>query len=205
MWPSAEASKGVNFCGASGVCTAVVGSNISGRVLHALAGLCQQLHPRRHAADVLTVTVTPGEADRYNLTVADLHTYYVLAGATPVLVHNSCGGTTPLYRTSPIEHGDSELNSGLNHENFPRTDDGSYDGAAHFGNEKTASEWAKGSVDTHGTGFRVEVPNEWLRGHIDAGRIEEWEGMTEEHMEYVIPRELFDEFNSFPRFPWSGR
>ncbi|MDH6125525.1 polymorphic toxin-type HINT domain-containing protein [Kitasatospora sp. GP82] len=28
----------------------------------------------------------------YNLTVADLHTYYVLAGATPVLVHN-CGPT----------------------------------------------------------------------------------------------------------------
>ncbi|MFE5676933.1 polymorphic toxin-type HINT domain-containing protein [Streptomyces erythrochromogenes] len=28
----------------------------------------------------------------YNLTVADLHTYYVLAGATPVLVHN-CGGS----------------------------------------------------------------------------------------------------------------
>jgi hypothetical protein len=32
----------------------------------------------------------------YNLTVADLHTYYVLAGATPVLVHNSggCGWAT---------------------------------------------------------------------------------------------------------------
>ncbi|RPK71490.1 tRNA nuclease WapA precursor [Streptomyces sp. ADI97-07] len=28
-------------------------------------------------------------ARTYNLTVADLHTYYVLAGATPVLVHNS--------------------------------------------------------------------------------------------------------------------
>ncbi|GHA77620.1 hypothetical protein GCM10010345_94030 [Streptomyces canarius] len=28
----------------------------------------------------------------YNLTVSDLHTYYVLAGETPVLVHNSnCG------------------------------------------------------------------------------------------------------------------
>ncbi|MFE0085891.1 hypothetical protein, partial [[Kitasatospora] papulosa] len=25
----------------------------------------------------------------YNLTVEDFHTYYVLAGATPVLVHNS--------------------------------------------------------------------------------------------------------------------
>ncbi|MEV8635112.1 polymorphic toxin-type HINT domain-containing protein [Streptosporangium sp. NPDC051023] len=142
----------------------------------------------------------------HNFTIADIHTYYVLAGATPVLVHNcGPGDTTPLYRTSPIEHGDSELNDGLNHANFPRTDDGSYDGAAHFGNEKTASEWAKGSVDTHGTGFRVDVPNGWLRGHIDAGRIEEWEGMTDEHMEYVIPRELFGEFNSFPRSPWSGR
>ncbi|MFF4245404.1 polymorphic toxin-type HINT domain-containing protein [Streptomyces sp. NPDC001822] len=27
----------------------------------------------------------------YNFTVADLHTYYVLAGGTPVLAHNSCG------------------------------------------------------------------------------------------------------------------
>ncbi|MER6254462.1 ricin-type beta-trefoil lectin domain protein [Streptomyces sp. NPDC001584] len=34
--------------------------------------------------------------ETYNLTVADLHTYYVLAGATPVLVHNSgpCGIST---------------------------------------------------------------------------------------------------------------
>jgi RHS repeat-associated protein len=34
----------------------------------------------------------------YNLTVADIHTYYVLAGDTPVLVHNTsawCGGTIP--------------------------------------------------------------------------------------------------------------
>ncbi|MFH9552007.1 polymorphic toxin-type HINT domain-containing protein [Streptomyces sp. NPDC017435] len=34
------------------------------------------------------VLARPGVADMYNLTVADLHTYYVLAGATPVLVHN---------------------------------------------------------------------------------------------------------------------
>ncbi|WP_326682740.1 polymorphic toxin-type HINT domain-containing protein, partial [Streptomyces sp. NBC_01237] len=30
----------------------------------------------------------------YNLTVADLHTYYVLAGSTPVLVHNSSGNAS---------------------------------------------------------------------------------------------------------------
>ncbi|MEU0171671.1 polymorphic toxin-type HINT domain-containing protein [Streptomyces iakyrus] len=43
-----------------------------------------------------TVLVTANRAHTkkartYNLTVDDLHTYYVLAGATPVLVHN-CGG-----------------------------------------------------------------------------------------------------------------
>lgn len=42
-------------------------------------------------ARVATVRVVPGEADRYNLTVDQLHTYYVLAGTTPVLVHNSGG------------------------------------------------------------------------------------------------------------------
>ncbi|MEV4949889.1 polymorphic toxin-type HINT domain-containing protein [Streptomyces sp. NPDC053755] len=34
------------------------------------------------------------QATVHNLTVADIHTYYVLAGATPVLVHN-CGTTPP--------------------------------------------------------------------------------------------------------------
>ncbi|MEU6402196.1 polymorphic toxin-type HINT domain-containing protein [Streptomyces sp. NPDC046985] len=39
---------------------------------------------------ILTVRPRPGAADMYNLTVQKLHTYYVLAGTTPVLVHN-CG------------------------------------------------------------------------------------------------------------------
>ncbi|MFE1322682.1 polymorphic toxin-type HINT domain-containing protein [Kitasatospora phosalacinea] len=37
---------------------------------------------------IKAVTPTPGTADRHNLTVTELHTYYVLAGTTPVLVHN---------------------------------------------------------------------------------------------------------------------
>jgi RHS repeat-associated protein len=47
-----------------------------------------------------TVIVTANKAftshfsTTYNLTVDDLHTYYVLAGSTPVLVHN-CGTTPP--------------------------------------------------------------------------------------------------------------
>ncbi|WP_141758048.1 polymorphic toxin-type HINT domain-containing protein [Streptomyces sp. LUP47B] len=38
---------------------------------------------------VIGVETRPGRADMYNLTVEQLHTYYVLAGVTPVLVHNS--------------------------------------------------------------------------------------------------------------------
>ncbi|WP_420802628.1 polymorphic toxin-type HINT domain-containing protein [Streptomyces cavernae] len=56
--------------------------------------------------DGTTVTVTGNRpytqrARTYNLTVDDLHTYYVLAGATPVLVHNS---NCPSFTTGkPIE------------------------------------------------------------------------------------------------------
>lgn len=42
-------------------------------------------------AHVTAVQVVPGAEDMYNLTVDQLHTYYVLAGTTPVLVHNTCG------------------------------------------------------------------------------------------------------------------
>ena len=54
--------------------------------------------------DVVAVIDRPGDRDMYNLTVDRLHTYYVLAGTTPVLVHNTgpgCGvggfkvGVTP--------------------------------------------------------------------------------------------------------------
>ena len=37
---------------------------------------------------VLDLHPLPGAADMWNLTVDELHTYYVLAGATPILVHN---------------------------------------------------------------------------------------------------------------------
>lgn len=38
---------------------------------------------------VVTTNAAPGAANRWNLTVQQLHTYYVLAGETPVLVHNN--------------------------------------------------------------------------------------------------------------------
>ncbi|AVZ76213.1 type IV secretion protein Rhs [Streptomyces lunaelactis] len=64
--------------------------------------------------DGTTVTVTGNHAftkhaRTYNLTVEDLHTYYVLAGQTPVLVHNSncsIGSVTgPAGETLPLPKG----------------------------------------------------------------------------------------------------
>ncbi|MFJ6480156.1 polymorphic toxin-type HINT domain-containing protein [Streptomyces sp. NPDC091682] len=57
----------------------------------------------------------------YNLTVSDLHTYYVLAGDTPLLVHNSnglCGvgdfrGGDTFYHTMPTAKGDVEMLAGV--------------------------------------------------------------------------------------------
>ncbi|WP_213457155.1 polymorphic toxin-type HINT domain-containing protein [Rhizomonospora bruguierae] len=55
-----------------------------------------QLHSSDGAttATVLAVTNLTGIQTMYNLTVTNLHTYYVMAGNTPVLVHN-CGGEVP--------------------------------------------------------------------------------------------------------------
>ncbi|MFD7288270.1 polymorphic toxin-type HINT domain-containing protein [Streptomyces sp. NPDC059863] len=58
-----------------------------------------------------TVIVTANRASTkhartYNLTVDDLHTYYVLAGATPVLVHNSNCDLPEGYTSSPALKGD---------------------------------------------------------------------------------------------------
>ncbi|MFE7854099.1 polymorphic toxin-type HINT domain-containing protein [Streptomyces sp. NPDC057403] len=60
-----------------------------------------------HHVRIDAVITRPGSADMYNLTVDQLHTYYVLAGGTPVLVHNSNGlcGTpqevAAAYRADP--------------------------------------------------------------------------------------------------------
>ncbi len=54
---------------------------------------------RQPNGTTLTVQTTrnyPYAVTTYNLTVDDFHTYYVLAGATPVLVHN-CGGEATVH------------------------------------------------------------------------------------------------------------
>jgi hypothetical protein len=49
--------------------------------------------PDGRRSTVLAVTSDAGDELMVNLTVADIHTYYVLAGNTPVLVHNCNAGS----------------------------------------------------------------------------------------------------------------
>jgi len=86
---------------------------------------------------------------------------------------------------------------GLDQKNFPRNDES--DGAAHFGNEARVNDFANSHRGSHGQGFRVEVPTSWL----EENNIEVWSGMTTDQLEYVIPRELFGQFNNFPRVAWA--
>jgi intein/homing endonuclease len=50
--------------------------------------------------------VTAHTTTSYNLTIRDIHTYYVLAGETPVLVHNNDCGLPEGYTSSPALKGD---------------------------------------------------------------------------------------------------
>lgn len=64
------------------------------------AGNLEPGHALNTATDshvtIVDVAAQAGSADMYNLTVDELHTYYVLAGRTPVLVHNAGGSKDPL-------------------------------------------------------------------------------------------------------------
>ncbi|MEU2065107.1 polymorphic toxin-type HINT domain-containing protein [Streptomyces sp. NPDC013455] len=74
------------------------------------AGKLKPGHMLNTASDkpvrITAVKVRVGSADMHNLTVSDLHTYYVLAGETPVLVHNSNGncGVTDLAAKIDVEN-----------------------------------------------------------------------------------------------------
>ena len=49
----------------------------------------------------LTTLLAGGAKDMRNLTVAIIHTYYVMAGAVPVLVHNCNEGSATVYLHEP--------------------------------------------------------------------------------------------------------
>ncbi|MFE6522272.1 RHS repeat-associated core domain-containing protein [Streptomyces sp. NPDC057794] len=80
----------------------------AGQWLQTSAGTWVQIASVGHRAQSVSV---------HNLTVDDLHTYHVLAGATPILVHN-CGGEaivhldrTAKHASITVRHGDDVLHT----------------------------------------------------------------------------------------------
>jgi RHS repeat-associated protein len=70
-------------------------------------------------ARVVATHLTPGVAYRYNLTIQQLHTYYVLAGTTPILVHNSAAcpafispGSLPAAEESALDSTLANIDAG---------------------------------------------------------------------------------------------
>lgn len=75
-------------------------------------GLTTDKGQRVTLAAIRTVT---GAADMHNLTVAELHTYYVLVGSNPVLVHNTCP-TAAALRAAPSPDNAGFLNGAWDQE-----------------------------------------------------------------------------------------
>jgi RHS repeat-associated protein len=79
-----------------------------GKALHVLT-----TPGRTYAAKVIAVKTWTGLHDMRDLTVADVHTYYVIAGTISVLVHN-CGTTILGYREDIEAYASAHPNDDLN-------------------------------------------------------------------------------------------
>ncbi|MFB7539371.1 polymorphic toxin-type HINT domain-containing protein [Streptomyces zaomyceticus] len=135
-------------------------------------------------------------ARTYNLTVEDLHTYYVLAGTTPILVHNSDCDVT-LYK-APYK-GDTEriLTDGFDPADYPGSGNGYPDGRAYFGLNEIGKEIAldystRGGYD--GTVIQVRIPKDDFEKHFSK-YIGKHNGVP--NSEVSIPKELFGRLNSY--------
>ncbi|WP_329296013.1 RHS repeat-associated core domain-containing protein [Streptomyces sp. NBC_01455] len=140
---------------------------------------------------VASVTARSGDQHMYNLTVNDLHTYYVLAGATPVLVHNC--DPIPIYRTPKTADKDFELDNGPNPA--MQHADGS-NGKIYFGEKSVAGEYQGRGPYAPGM-IRYDMHPSFLERFGDTAKRYDWQGPGgSPRIEFEIPFERLDEFNS---------
>jgi hypothetical protein len=127
----------------------------------------------------------------HDLTVNTTHTYYVLAGATPVLVHNCDNAPVVLHRSPGTGKRASEAN-GLNAANHGGDHPTAYlsnlpEGAAHY------------AGNGHDLGMHVFTMKPGFReafGRLEFP-LENSMGLTQGLTEWRIPASRFDEFNSY--------
>lgn len=136
----------------------------------------------------------------HNLTVSDLHTYYVLAGSTPVLVHNSNGcPEVSIYKAPGTGMTDRLLNDGFHESDFPGSGNGYPDGRAYFG---LAHEGKTIALDYAGRGgydggvVEIRIPKADFDEHFSR-HVGSHNGVP--GVEVAIPNTAFDKLNQYPR------
>jgi RHS repeat-associated protein len=168
----------------------------------------------RQTTVVAAVKPTPGFAYRYNLTVARVHTYYVLAGANPVLVHNTCGEEGDyLYRGLPkgIPGEHAAYQDALQGRAVPKG--GHSDPALHAGGN-TDSEFTSWTHDYEGValdaaeefgvehGLVMRIPRASIPEDIDF-QIHDTDRETYEEMEHSLLGTVEGAEISIGRGPWT--
>ncbi|GAA0913514.1 type IV secretion protein Rhs [Virgisporangium aurantiacum] len=148
--------------------------------------------PGGGTAEVVDVSAYRSEKLMFDLTVDDIHTYYVVAGDTPVLVHN-CGSDdlVHVYRAPRAGNGQDELANGLNptrHTGGNRN--------AYIGTEDVAKKWADYSVRGYEDGYiKFTFRRSEFEEHFGPGlRYEGGPGL-----EWEIPYGKIDLFNQLTR------
>jgi hypothetical protein len=142
--------------------------------------VAEDLRPgeRLHSPDGTVVTVVVaasfgGARDMVNLTVDTVHTYYVLAGATPVLVHNAnCGGLIP-YNSDELSYAAFSARKGFGFPNGPgATSPGGNIAVARVeGYDKLIIGRSKSEMDMHSEDHIIEQINELRAKGYNIGNI----------------------------------
>lgn len=151
----------------------------------------------------LTITaVHPYEQRQrtHDLTLTEIHTYYVLAGETPVLVHNSNGcPDVSIYKAPGTGMTDRLLRDGFHESDFPGSGNGYPDGRAYFGlsdeGKTIALDYAsRGGYD--GGVIEVRIPKHDFEEHFSR-HVGSHNGVP--GVEVAIPNTVFGRLNQYPR------
>jgi hypothetical protein len=130
----------------------------------------------------------------YNLTVDNVHTYYVDAGTTPVLVHN-CGegeASSPVYRPPHSPDLDHELGSGPNPTSH-QMEGG--DNSVYFGEQSVAADY-QGIGDYTNGSIRYGMHPDFEPEFADVKFRYDWKGPgNTARYEWQIPLDRLERFN----------
>ncbi|WP_053170603.1 polymorphic toxin-type HINT domain-containing protein [Streptomyces sp. SBT349] len=151
-------------------------------------------------ATVTATRTTTTTATVHNLTVEGVHTYYVLAGQTSVLVHNSGSDCdVSIYKAPSRGTTQRLLEDGFDPADFPGAGNGYPDGRAYFGLQDEGREIAldyasRGGYDS--AVIRVRIPEADF-GRYFSSYVGSHNGVP--GVEVAIPNAQFEILNRYPR------